>query len=57
MMKARPVKSVRCAIYTRVSTEQGLDQDFNSLECPVRSGLGLYQKPGSRRLDPDPIPI
>ena len=32
-MKARPVKSVRCAIYTRVSTEQGLDQDFNSLDA------------------------
>lgn len=24
---------VRCAIYTRVSTEQGLDQDFNSLDA------------------------
>ena len=23
--------TVRCAIYTRVSTEQGLEQDFNSL--------------------------
>ena len=30
-MKARPVKSVRCAIYTRVSTEQGLDQDFKAV--------------------------
>ena len=26
-------KSVRCAIYTRVSTESGLDQDFNSLDA------------------------
>jgi DNA invertase Pin-like site-specific DNA recombinase len=26
-------KPVRCAIYTRVSTEQGLDQDFNSLDA------------------------
>jgi DNA invertase Pin-like site-specific DNA recombinase len=24
---------VRCAIYTRVSTDQGLDQDFNSLDA------------------------
>jgi len=24
---------VRCAIYTRVSTEAGLDQDFNSLDA------------------------
>jgi site-specific DNA recombinase len=32
-MKGSSVKSVRCAIYTRVSTEQGLDQDFNSLDA------------------------
>jgi site-specific DNA recombinase len=27
------VKPVRCAIYTRVSTDQGLEQDFNSLDA------------------------
>jgi hypothetical protein len=27
------VKVVRCAIYTRVSTDQGLEQDFNSLDA------------------------
>jgi site-specific DNA recombinase len=32
-MKATPVKLVRCAIYTRVSTDQGLDQEFNSLDA------------------------
>jgi DNA invertase Pin-like site-specific DNA recombinase len=32
-MKAPSVKSVRCAIYTRVSTEHGLDQEFNSLDA------------------------
>src|SRR6516225_6357568 len=32
-MKANPVKPVRCAIYTRVSTDQGLDQEFNSLDA------------------------
>jgi site-specific DNA recombinase len=32
-MKAGPVAKVRCAIYTRVSTDQGLDQDFNSLDA------------------------
>jgi DNA invertase Pin-like site-specific DNA recombinase len=32
-MKATSVKPVRCAIYTRVSTEQGLDQEFNSLDA------------------------
>jgi hypothetical protein len=28
-----PRSTVRCAIYTRVSTEQGLEQDFNSLDA------------------------
>jgi len=32
-MKDPSVKPVRCAIYTRVSTEQGLDQEFNSLDA------------------------
>jgi site-specific DNA recombinase len=32
-MKAPSVKPVRCAISTRVSTEQGLDQEFNSLDA------------------------
>jgi site-specific DNA recombinase len=32
-MSHRPPKRVRCAIYTRVSTEYGLEQDFNSLDA------------------------
>src|SRR4029077_6368224 len=32
-MTATARRSVRCAIYTRVSTEAGLDQDFNSLDA------------------------
>jgi site-specific DNA recombinase len=32
-MKAGSAKHVRCAIYTRVSTDQGLEQDFNSLDA------------------------
>src|SRR6476660_9821781 len=32
-MKAPSVKPVRCAIYTRVSTHHGLDQEFNSLDA------------------------
>jgi site-specific DNA recombinase len=32
-MKSVSTRPVRCAIYTRVSTEQGLDQDFNSLDA------------------------
>jgi len=32
-MKPPSVKPVRCAIYTRVSTDHGLDQEFNSLDA------------------------
>src|SRR3954451_16093382 len=32
-MKSSSIKPVRCAIYTRVSTEHGLDQEFNSLDA------------------------
>jgi DNA invertase Pin-like site-specific DNA recombinase len=32
-VKRKLAKTVRCAIYTRVSTDQGLDQDFNSLDA------------------------
>jgi site-specific DNA recombinase len=32
-MKMGSSKRVRCAVYTRVSTDQGLEQDFNSLDA------------------------
>ena len=32
-MKAPSIRPVRCAIYPRVSTEHGLDQEFNSLDA------------------------
>jgi site-specific DNA recombinase len=32
-MTSKSIGNVRCAIYTRVSTDQGLDQDFNSLDA------------------------
>ena len=32
-MNTKAIKAVRCAIYTRVSTDQGLEQDFNSLDA------------------------
>ena len=31
--KPTSIESVRCAVYTRKSTEEGLDQDFNSLDA------------------------
>src|ERR1700716_4405061 len=33
IMKTGGSKQVRCAIYTRVSTDHGLEQDFNSLDA------------------------
>src|SRR5277367_5046583 len=32
-MTTKPARRVRCAVYTRVSTEYGLDQEFNSLDA------------------------
>lgn len=32
---------VRCAIYTRKSTEEGLGQDFNSLDAQRDAGTAL----------------
>ena len=31
-------KTVRCAIYTRKSTEEGLEQEFNSLDAQREAG-------------------
>jgi predicted site-specific integrase-resolvase len=33
IMKSGSSKHIRCVIYTRVSTDQGLEQDFNSLDA------------------------
>src|SRR4029079_13020850 len=32
-MKKPGVRKLRCAVYTRKSSEEGLDQDFNSLDA------------------------
>jgi site-specific DNA recombinase len=45
-MKDRP-SSIRCAIYTRKSTEEGLEQEFNSLDAQ-RESAELYI--GSQRV-------
>jgi hypothetical protein len=44
-MKTGSAKSVRCAIYTRVSSDQGLEQDFNRWNGP--KFFGLRDKPAS----------
>jgi site-specific DNA recombinase len=39
----------RCAIYTRVSTEQGLEQEFNSLDNQREAG-GSMERPALQKL-------
>jgi DNA invertase Pin-like site-specific DNA recombinase len=41
-MKA-PVRKVRCAIYTRVSTDERLDMEFNSLDAQREAALAYIQ--------------
>jgi site-specific DNA recombinase len=43
--KAQAPRIVRCAVYTRKSTEEGLEQEFNSLHAQRESAEGLYQEP------------
>jgi site-specific DNA recombinase len=42
-MKKPGVKSFRCAIYTRVSTDAGLEQDFNSLDAQREASEAYIQ--------------
>ena len=37
--KGKAAPKMRCAIYTRKSTEEGLDQDFNGLRGPALTAL------------------
>ena len=48
-------KTKRCAIYTRKSSEEGLDKEFNSLEAQRESGINkiLSQKHEGWELIPD----
>jgi DNA invertase Pin-like site-specific DNA recombinase len=36
-------KKVRCAIYTRKSTEEGLDKEYNTLEAQRDAGLSYIK--------------
>jgi DNA invertase Pin-like site-specific DNA recombinase len=42
-MKIASAKAVRCAIYTRKSTEQGLERDFNSLDAQYDAAQAYIQ--------------
>jgi DNA invertase Pin-like site-specific DNA recombinase len=38
-----PVRKLRCAIYTRKSSEEGLEMEFNSLDAQREAGLAYIQ--------------
>jgi len=38
MNKVKPTQTIRCAIYTRKSTEEGLEKEFNLLDAQRESG-------------------
>ena len=37
MIKEKQTRTLNCAIYTRKSTEEGLDRDFNTLDAQRES--------------------
>jgi site-specific DNA recombinase len=38
-VKPTPIRKLRCAVYTRKSSEEGLEQEFNSLHAQREAGL------------------
>jgi hypothetical protein len=44
--------TVRCAIYTRKSSEEGLEQEFNSLQAQREACKAFINQPTARRLGP-----
>ena len=41
---------IHCAIYTRKSSEEGLEQSFNSLEAQREACEAIYRQPEARTL-------
>ena len=42
--RAVPSRAVRCAVYTRKSSEDGLEQDFNSLDAQREACLAYIPR-------------
>ena len=51
-MKTGPAQRVRCAIYTRKSSDEGLEQAFNSLDAQREACAAYTAPPGSLRTPP-----
>ena len=57
-LEAQATTRLRCAIYTRKSTEEGLEQDFNSLDAQREAAAAFIQS--QRRegwIDSDPAAL
>ena len=42
---------MRCAIYTRKSTEEGLDQEFNSLDAQHEAAIAFIRDHGAKGIE------
>ena len=45
--EGKPIRKLRCAVYTRKTTEEGLDKEFNSPRRPARGLRGLHRQPAA----------
>src|SRR6476469_9061154 len=50
----KPVRKLRCAVYTRKSSEEGLEQEFNSLHAQRESCEAYIASQRSEGLGADP---
>ena len=50
MNREQVKQPIRCAIYTRKSTEEGLEQEFNSLDAQRDAGEAFITSQRQRRL-------
>ncbi len=50
-------KTLRCAIYTRKSHEEGLDQEFNSLDAQREAGEAYIESQKLQGMEGHPLPI
>ena len=48
---------VRCAIYTRKSTEEGLEQEFNSLDAQRESAEAFIRSQTATAPPPEPVRV
>jgi hypothetical protein len=48
-MNTKPTKRIRCAVYSRVSTDYGLDQEFNSLDAEHEAAEAYVRSAGAGR--------